>query len=125
LKCCQDATDGNRNLTVTFNGQAYSGTLVDSGSNGTFFLNAATLGIRTCSVSASFDCPAAPMTDSAITTGTNGNSGTVAFSIANAQALFSNGSNTAFNNLSGPNPGAFDFGLPFFYGRGAYVAIEG
>jgi hypothetical protein len=60
------------------------GVFVDSGSNGTFFLDAATLGIRTCSVSSSFYCSAAPMTDSAITTGTNGNSGTVAFSIANA-----------------------------------------
>jgi len=118
------ATDSNGNFTATFNGQAYSGSVVDSGSNGIFFLDAATLGIPTCSASPSFYCPASGVAYSAITTGANGNSGTVAFSIANAQSLFVTG-NTAFNNVGGPNPGAFDFGLPFFYGRPVYVAIEG
>jgi len=118
------ATDSNGNFTVTFNGRAYSSSFVDTGSNGLFFLNAPTLGIPTCSVSSSFYCPASTVNYSAITTGTNGNSGMVAFSVANAQALFGSG-NTVFSNLGGPNPGAFDFGLPFFYGRTVYVAIEG
>jgi hypothetical protein len=118
------STDSNGNFTVTFNGQAYSGSVIDSGSNGIFFLDAATLGIPTCSLRPSFYCPATEGTYSAITTGANGNAGTVVFAIANAQALLSTGY-TAFNNLGGPNPGGFDIGLPFFYGRAVYVAIEG
>lgn len=58
-------------------------------------------------------------------------SSTVTFGIANALTLFDS-SNTAFNNLGGPNPanptlgfaGGFDYGLPFFFGRNVYVAIE-
>jgi len=118
------ATDSKGNFTVTFNGQAYSGSLVDSGSNGIFFLDAATLGIPTCPGTLSFYCPASAVNYSAISTGTNGNSGTIAFGIVSAQSLFATG-NTAFNDLGGPNPGAFDIGLPFFYGRPVYVAIEG
>jgi hypothetical protein len=56
--------------------------------------------------------------------GQNGTSGTVPFSIANAEQLFSTG-NAAFNDLGGPNPGAFDWGMPFFFGRKVFVAIEG
>jgi hypothetical protein len=33
----------------------------------------------------------------------------------------------AFSNLGGPSPvsNSFDWGLPFFYGRNVFVAIEG
>ncbi|MEI2772689.1 MAG: DUF3443 family protein [Candidatus Competibacter sp.] len=58
-------------------------------------------------------------------------SSTVTFGIANALTLFDS-SNTAFNNLGGPNPanptlgfvGGFDYGLPFFFDRDVYMAIE-
>jgi hypothetical protein len=56
--------------------------------------------------------------------GQNGASGTVAFSIANAQKLFSTG-NAAYSDLGGPNSGAFDWGAPFFFGRNVFVAIDG
>jgi hypothetical protein len=64
-------------------------------------------------------------------TGNNGASGTATFNIANAGTLVASG-NIAFNNLGGPNPpnpsinfgGGFDYGLPFFFGRNLYVAIE-
>jgi hypothetical protein len=29
-----------------------------------------------------------------------------------------------FPTLGGPNPSIFDWGLPFFYGRKVYTAIE-
>jgi len=47
----------------------------------------------------------------------------VTFNIAHAETLFDSG-NTAFNNLGGTFSGAFDYGLPFFFGRNLYVAIE-
>jgi hypothetical protein len=58
----------------------------------------------------------------------NGASSSVSFNVANADSLFST-SDAAFSDLGGPAPGgvsgAFDWGLPFFYGRNVYVAIEG
>jgi hypothetical protein len=61
---------------------------------------------------------------SAQNVGQNGTSGTVTFNIANAQQLFST-DNAAFNDLGGPSPGAFDWGVPFFFGRKVFVAIDG
>ena len=36
-----------------------------------------------------------------------------------------NPSDAAFSNLAGPNTGGFDWGLPFFYGRNVFTAIDG
>ena len=47
----------------------------------------------------------------------------MSFTIASARVLF-NSPNYAFSNLGGPNAGAFDWGLPFFFGRNVYTAIE-
>jgi len=117
-------TDTNGNFTVTFNGVNHSDSFIDSGSNGFFFLSSRELGIPTCSDNTSFYCPPSTVNASAITTGANGASSTIAFSIANADQLFATGNN-AFNDLGGPAAGGFDLGLPFFYGRAVYVAIEG
>jgi hypothetical protein len=54
----------------------------------------------------------------------NGTTATVAFSVANADALFANPVLSAFSNLAGPNVGSFDWGLPFFYGRRVFFSIE-
>ena len=53
--------------------------------------------------------------------------GTVSFSVANADSLFNNNPNAnVFGQLGGPNSIAgFDWGLPFFYGRNVYTAIQG
>ena len=52
----------------------------------------------------------------------------VDLSVANADVLFAS-ANTAFANLGGAagaaSPGAFVFGLPFFYGRKVYTSIWG
>jgi len=117
-------TDAQGNFLVTFNGQTYSNSFLDTGSNGFFLLNANTLGVPTCSVNTSFYCPASTINYTAVTTGTNGVANTIAFSLANANALFNTG-NTAFNDIGGPNVGGIDLGLPFFFGRPVYVAIEG
>ena len=108
-------------LTTMFNGQSYSGFnggFIDSGSNGIFFPDGAT---PVCS--SGFYCPVSPQQLTATNLGTNGNSGTVNFTVANADNLL-NTADTAFSNLAGPNS-SFDWGLPFHFGRRVFTAIEG
>ncbi|MBZ5543871.1 MAG: DUF3443 domain-containing protein [Acidobacteriia bacterium] len=120
-------TDAFGNFQTTFNNIAYSQSFIDSGSNGFYFLDAQTLGIPDCSDLPGFYCPASTVNSTATNTGLNGTTAQVSFSIANADALFSanSGSNAAFNDLGGDNPGGFDWGMPFFFGRNVFVGIEG
>jgi Protein of unknown function (DUF3443) len=125
------------NFTTTFNGTAYSDSFIDSGSNGLLFLSAATAGIATCpSPNQFWYCPAtSPTNFTATNQGSTGQTGpTTHFSIENADNLF-NTNNTTFSTLGGPsitgggscasNPNCFfDWGLPFFFGRDVFVAIE-
>lgn len=116
------ALDSNTGtLTTSFNGRQYAGSFVDSGSNAFFFPDSA---INTCS--SGFYCPAATQQFTATIQGVNGRSGTVGFSVANGDSLLSSG-NTAFVNLGGQVSAisGFDWGLPFFFGRRVYTAIEG
>jgi hypothetical protein len=118
-------TDGLGNFTTIFEGTSYSSSFIDSGSNGLFFLSSSVTGIGQCTGGiAAFYCPSNTVSLAARNVGQNGTSGTVAISIANAQKLFSSG-NAAYSNLGGPNPGAFDWGAPFFFGRNVFVAIDG
>jgi len=120
-------------ITTTLNNATNSYSYVDSGSNALFFVDSS---ISTCSNTASdpygsdWFCPSNTLSLSATNTGASGSSGssTVSFSVANANTLFSNdsGLDSAFSNLGGPgSTGTFDWGLPFFYGRSVYNAIEG
>ncbi|WP_227243917.1 DUF3443 domain-containing protein [Paraburkholderia caribensis] len=103
-------------VTTSLNGQPYSQSFFDSGSNGLFFPSTT---LARCGF---WWCPASTQSMTATVTGTNGASASPGFSIANAQALFAT-QNNAFNNLGGPS-NAFDWGLPFFFGRRVYTAIE-
>jgi Protein of unknown function (DUF3443) len=121
------ATDANFNFITTYKGHAYNTSFLDSGSNGLFFLTAATSAIATCTDATSFYCPSSTQNLSAVNQGANGvGSSTVNFSVANADSLFNSSSDTVLGELAGPNslPG-FDWGLPFFYGRNVFTAIEG
>jgi len=118
-------TDGLGNFTTTFQGTPYPASFIDSGSNGLFFLSSTVTGIAQCTGgNADFYCPPNTVNLTAQNVGQNGTSGTVAFSIANAQKLFATG-NAAYSQLGGPNPGTFDWGAPFFFGRNVFVAIDG
>jgi hypothetical protein len=113
------------NINTNFKGKPYP-SFLDTGSNAYFFLDIATTGLPTCpSPGNGFYCPVSPASFSATTTGTNNISGTVSFKIENADTLFSNQTDAVFPTLGGPNTGMFDWGLPFFYGRNVYIAIEG
>ncbi len=123
------ATDANANFVTTFKNQPYPTSFIDSGSNGLYFLNATITGIPVCpSPDTFFYCPSSTQNLSAVNQGANGSgSGTVNFSVANANSLFQSNPNAfVFGNLAGPNSLAgFDWGLPFFYGRHVFTAIEG
>jgi len=109
-------------FTTTFKGQTYPA-FVDSGSNALFFLNTNTTGLSTCTSSSGFYCPNSTQNLSAVTS-SGSPSQTINFSIANADSLFSTRGNFVFENLGGPNAGTFDWGLPFFFGRSVFTAIE-
>ena len=113
------------NFTTVFNGVTYTNAaFIDSGSNGIYFLDAATTGLPTCTNFTFWYCPTATQNLTASTRGTNGASSSVDFVVGNADTLTA-GSNAAANGLAGPNPGTIDWGLPFFYGRKVFTAIEG
>jgi uncharacterized repeat protein (TIGR01451 family) len=114
---------------VTYPASTGGSTVLDTGSNGIFFLDQATLNYPACpSGNTSFYCPAA-MASFSVTNQSAG-TGTIttapaAFSITSADTLFANSSSfNAFSQLGGPDPNTFDFGLPFFFGRTIYFGIN-
>ncbi|MET3105207.1 hypothetical protein AAKU67_000955 [Oxalobacteraceae bacterium GrIS 2.11] len=123
--------DGSGNFTTTFEGQTYSASYIDSGSNGLYFSEPTANAITQCaSTNKGFYCPTNTTAFSAVIQGQAGSTApaTVSFNIANATTLFANGY-AAFNNLAGTATDTgqgrtFDFGLPFFYGRNVFVAFE-
>jgi len=129
------------NFTVQFQGTNFTDVnFIDSGSNGYFFLDSATLTnppfnipMPDCPNSSGlkgFYCPnpTIPLSASLIGSTANGTpigaARTINFNVASAQNLL-NTTGTAFNDLGGESSGSFDFGLPFFFGRSVYTAIEG
>lgn len=116
------AINASGEFSTSYKGQTYPA-FIDSGSNAYFFLDTATTGLPECGDSSGFYCPTSPGDFSA--TATSGSTtDTVSFTISNANTLFSNSSASVFNNLGGPNTGMFDWGLPFFFGRTVFTAID-
>ena len=114
--------DSSGSFTTTYSGSAYSGSFIDSGSNGLFFPSTITE-CASNSDASGFYCPSATENLSASNQGVNGSTGTVNFSIANAVTLFDS-NDYVFNNLGGPASGYFDWGLPFFYGQNVFTGIQ-
>jgi hypothetical protein len=115
-------------FTTTYKGQAYSSSFIDSGSNGLFFPDASIPACPTTPVDlSSFYCPPSNLSGlTATNTGANNATNTVTFGVDNTQTLVTNDpSDFAFSNLAGPLTGQFDWGLPFFYGRKVFTAIDG
>lgn len=119
--------DDYGDFTTTFDSNTYSGSLLDSGSNGIFFLDAQTLNITDCaSPDTGFYCPASQLAPYQATNVSADGSTTApaSWNVANADTLFQSG-NAAFNNLAGDDPNTFDFGLSFFFGRTIGVGLNG
>jgi hypothetical protein len=130
---------------LTFN-TTYSGTLypdlsiLDTGSNGFYVVDASVLnptnsaqGIEDCTNTdfGGFYCTTstAPLSFSATNQGfSNGATVPLSFSIWSADTLLTNPNNAAVNGLGGawgPAPLGWDWGLPFFFGRNVFVAMQG
>ena len=112
-------------FTSTYSGTAYPG-VVSSGADANYFLTTAIMGFPACNTTGYY-CPASQQTVSVTNTGTNGTSGTVTLTVDNGDSLFSSG-NFAFSSLAGPGgtrTSGFVFGMPFFYGRNVFTALNG
>jgi len=125
--------DGTGTLISVYlsSGATYSGSFIDSGSNGIFFLNSSSTGIPECPDLMGFYCPNSTLALSAQNRGAGGTpTEQVNFNVASARTLFAT-NHSAFVNLGGTSGGppgqdqTFDWGLPFFFGRNVYTAVEG
>ena len=121
-------------FTASYNGRTLANSFIDSGSSVHFFDDAS---IPACTGNLSdWYCPGSANALSALSfnvtlSGSNGASTTTTFSVANTQYLFSQPGSAglwAFNNLGAPAGGTFgaslDLGLPFFFGKTVFTAIE-
>lgn len=119
-----DANTGN--AATVFNNVSYANSYIDSGSSA-IFAGSSLYPICT-GAGAGFYCPSTIQNLSATLQGTNRATSTVSFSIGNADRLFgANAGFSAFSNIAAPNsdPAGFAWGLPFFFGRNVFTAIEG
>ena len=117
--------------TFPVGGTTYTSVL-DSGSNGLFFLDTALTHLTMCAGSglSTWYCPASTTSLGATLSSLNGAGTIIVFSVGNASRV--SASAAAFD-MAGPMPNfaynanipSFDWGLPFFYGRTVYTAIEG
>jgi hypothetical protein len=116
-------------ITTTVGNASFPNSYIDSGSNGYFFDDAS---LSTSCIGAgkgsTWYCPGTLQSFNALITDASGATRSVGLSIVNADLLFAS-TNTAFATLGGAsgsaNPGAFVWGLPFFYGKSVYTAIWG
>jgi len=119
-------------LTATYKAKALTQSFLDSGSNFYYFIDA---GLPTCTQSglSAFYCPAAATPLSPTLTATNGTTASGAFTLYNPSTTTSGSANVAPGLAVNPTlvtpplpfQNSFDFGVPFFFGRKVYTAIEG
>jgi hypothetical protein len=121
-------TDDTGEISITYNNVAYPTSFIDSGSNLNFIDPGS---VTVCGTSPNqLLCPSSEISTSATVVGLNGTQSIVKFNIGDSTTLFNNNpSFTAFNNVAAPSSDplkkTFDFGLPFFYGRNVFTAIQG
>jgi hypothetical protein len=117
--------DADDSFTTLYNGTYYSasnlayGSFLDSGSNWFNFPLALT------AETSSYYTPASTTAFSAtIISATGGNQSSISFTIGNASTLLASG-NVAFSDVGAEWDSAWDWGLPFFFGRTVYIGFNG
>lgn len=113
---------------ISYNGTTYANSFVDSGSN-LYFLPS-NINLTRCSASGltTYFCPSTQQTLAlTVFSATQATSTTASINIGNAANLTSNNDTHALNNIGTINsaiPNSIDLGLPFFYGRWVFNALE-
>jgi uncharacterized protein DUF3443 len=119
--------DGNGYFRTQFYGSTYASSFIDSGSNGLFFPAAS--GLTACASgnqTTGFYCPTSTLSFVANQSGVGATSQVaISFEIQNAAFAVNSSPYFMFNNIGGSFSGAFDWGLPFYFGRTIYHGIDG
>ena len=119
-------------VTIVYKGQNLVESYIDSGSSDLFFVDSA---ITACTDKnlTGYYCPATPVSLALTVNGQNSGQSAVNLTLNSAQILlttpYSAIPGTGYNpsnskTLQAPSS-SFDLGIPFFYGRKVYTAIEG
>jgi hypothetical protein len=118
-------------VTATYNGTTLRDSFLDSGSNYYYFVDSS---ITACTETkyTGFYCPGSALSLTPTLAGSSG-SVSAAFTLYNAytepgatsNAVPGIGANPNALSFSNPISNSFDFGLPFFFGRNVYTAIQG
>ena len=96
---------------------------VDSGSNAIFFNPQTDTDLPRCTGEwTGFYCVKNAADYAATMIGLDGSHADVSFTVADASELSS--AYHAFSDLAGPGTSSFDWGLPFYFGRKVFTAIE-
>ena len=110
-----------QSINTTYKGTVMPCSFIDSGSNGYFFPDT-----NISQDIYGWYIPPTTLNLTATNKGYNGTSSNVSFSVGNADNMYNANPNDAvFNTLAGYTYGYFDWGMPFFYGRKVYIAIDG
>jgi hypothetical protein len=116
-------------VSTTLNNTAYPSSFFDTWSSAIYFdasTSEPTLTPCTDKPNAIFYCPSSTESFSAVVLSTSTVPIDIPFTVADADTLLTAGGLVAFSNLAGTAPGGvFEWGMPFFYGRNVYFAIEG
>jgi hypothetical protein len=121
---------GDIQTSTTFGDMTEPSSYIDSGSNAYFFNDA----ITPCTgASAGLYCPASPVALTATMLPYNTPSNPASFPYNFSVMDVTTSPNLAFNNAGGPSgtcnnttiPCTFAWGMPFFYGRNVFTALEG
>ncbi len=117
----------NGDFTTSYNGSTSTASFIDSGSNALYFTDRA---LRQCTLSTGFYCPLTPVNLSANNSAFDGSkSGAVSFYVESVDDLAApimaasvGGTNGSHLRLSSSS--AFDWGMPFFFGRRVFVGFD-
>jgi hypothetical protein len=124
------------NFTATYRGMTFPNSFFDSGSTVLFFDDATIPACASGGIASGFYCPGSASALSEVTysvtiTGSTGLSLVAEGRIGNAQFLLGQSglaNRNAFNNIAAPArttlTDAFDFGVPFFFGKRVFTAFD-